>query len=149
MNSKNVGTPPIQIYHYNNMNFLESKCEYKCGALSLEKIEAMSCIVRAQRRVCKRRVTLGHGLEWAHKIQTETQIDLIETRIRNGLVRRGRSLPSIFAAWLRPTCHLGDFRTFMYKMMHPPPSETTRCRATWVFVRVGPWISVLVCFGKC
>ena len=97
----------------------------------------MSCIVRAQRRVCKRRVTLGHGLEWAHKIQTETQIDLIETRIRNGLVRRGRSLPSIFAAWLRPTCHLGDFRTFMYKMMHPPPSETTR-RATWVLVRVGP-----------
>ena len=97
----------------------------------------MSCIVRAQRRVCKRRVTLGHGLEWAHKIQTETQIDLIETRIRNGLVRRGRSLPSIFAAWLRPTCHLGDFRTFMYKMMHPPPSETTRCYATWVLVRVG------------
>ena len=106
-------------------------------ALCLEKIEAMSCIVRAQRRVCKRRVTLGHGLEWAHKIQTETQIDLIETRIRNGLVRRGRSLPSIFAAWLRPTCHLGDFRTFMYKMMHPPPSETTRCYATWVLVRVG------------
>ena len=81
----------------------------------------MSCIVWAQRRVCKRHVTLGHGLEWRIKSK-QTQIDLIGTRIRNGLVRRGRSLPSIFAARLSPpTCHLGDFRPFMYKMMHHPP----------------------------
>ena len=96
-----------------------------------KKIEAMSCIVWAQRRVCKRHVTLGHGLEWRIKSK-QTQIDLIGTRIRNGLVRRGRSLPSIFAAWLRPTCHLRDFRPFMYKMMHPPPSESTATLKTFL-----------------
>ena len=84
----------------------------------------MSCIVWAQRRVCKRHVTLGHGLEWAHKIQTETQIDLIGNQDKKWSCQEGK-IAAIYICRLVESTNMSSWRfPAIYVQNDAPPARS-------------------------
>ena len=96
----------------------------------------MSCIVRAQRRVCKRRVTLGHGLEWAHKIQTETQIDLIGNQDKKWSCQEGK-ITAIYICRLVESTNMSSWRFPAIYVQNDAPSAFRIDRYIEDLFRVG------------